>query len=53
VNFMSDDEVEGRLQATYGANYARLALIKLKYDPTNLFRVTQNIPPAAAARGFE
>jgi hypothetical protein len=48
VNFMSDDEVEGRLQATYGANYARLAVIKLKYDPTNLFRVTQNIPPAAA-----
>ena len=53
VNFMSDDEVEGRLQATYGANYAKLALIKLKYDPTNLFRVTQNIPPAAAARGSE
>ena len=50
---MSDDEVEGRLQATYGANYPKLATIKLKYDPTNLFRVTQNIPPAAAARGTE
>ena len=45
---MSDDEAEGRLQATYGAdNYARLAMVKMKYDPTNLFRVNQNIAPAA------
>jgi hypothetical protein len=28
VNFMFDDEVEGRLEATYGENYARLAAIK-------------------------
>jgi len=48
VNFMFDDEVQGRVQATYGANYARLAAIKAKYDPTNLFRVNQNIAPAAA-----
>ena len=48
VNFMFDDEVDGRLQATYGENYSRLAVVKAKYDPTNLFRVNQNIAPAAA-----
>ena len=47
VNFLMDDETEGRLQATYGENYARLAMIKAKYDPDNLFRVNQNIQPAA------
>jgi FAD/FMN-containing dehydrogenase len=48
VNFMMDDEVQGRVQATYGDNYARLASVKAQYDPDNLFRVNQNIVPAAA-----
>jgi hypothetical protein len=48
VNFMMDDEAEGRLEATYGENYPRLAAIKAKYDPKNLFRVNQNIKPNAA-----
>ena len=48
VNFMFDDEAEGRLKAAYGANYDRLAAAKAKYDPANLFRVNQNIAPAAA-----
>jgi FAD/FMN-containing dehydrogenase len=47
VNFMMDDEADGRLQATYGPNFARLAMVKAKYDPQNLFRVNQNIAPAA------
>lgn len=46
VNFMMD-EGEERIKATYRDNYARLASIKKKYDPTNLFRVNQNIKPAA------
>ena len=46
VNFMMDDEASGRLQATYGDNYERLATAKAKYDPANLFRVNQNIEPA-------
>jgi FAD/FMN-containing dehydrogenase len=45
-NFMMDDEAEGRLQATYGGNYARLADLKKKFDPGNLFHVNHNIRPA-------
>ena len=44
VNFMMDEGQE-RVQATYGDNYDRLLAIKNKYDPTNLFRVNQNIRP--------
>jgi FAD/FMN-containing dehydrogenase len=46
VNFMMDDEAEGRVQSSYGENYTRLASIKAKFDPDNLFRVNQNIEPA-------
>jgi FAD/FMN-containing dehydrogenase len=45
VNFLTQDEAE-RIPAAYGSNYERLAQIKRKYDPTNLFRVNQNIKPA-------
>jgi FAD/FMN-containing dehydrogenase len=48
VNFMMDDELEGRVQATYGDNYKRLASAKAKYDPTNLFQINQNIQPAVS-----
>ncbi len=47
VNFMMDEGQE-RVQATYRDSYARLAKIKRKYDAGNLFRVNQNIRPAAA-----
>lgn len=49
VNFMMDDEAVGRVEATYGENYARLRQIKARYDPGNLFRVNQNIAPATAS----
>ena len=45
VNFLMD-EGEDRIRATYGNNYDRLARIKKRYDPTNFFRVNQNIKPA-------
>jgi FAD/FMN-containing dehydrogenase len=47
VNFMMDDEGDARVKATYGDNYNRLAALKKKYDPANLFHVNQNIRPAA------
>ena len=40
------DEGEDRVRAAYGANYRRLAALKRKFDPTNLFRANQNVPPA-------
>ena len=49
VNFMMD-EGQDRVQATYRDNYDRLATIKEKYDPGNLFRVNQNIQPKSAAK---
>lgn len=46
VNFLGD-EGEARVRDAYpGATWDRLAAIKRRYDPTNLFRLNQNIPPA-------
>jgi FAD/FMN-containing dehydrogenase len=48
VNFLTQDEGD-RIKAAYGKNYQRLARIKGKYDPTNLFRANMNIRPLAYA----
>ncbi|MSM38433.1 MAG: FAD-binding protein [Geobacter sp.] len=44
INFLTRDESE-RIAFAYGATYSRLVEIKKKYDPTNLFRMNQNIKP--------
>ncbi len=45
VNFMTEEE-QDRVRAAYGNNYGRLAELKKQYDPSNLFRMNQNIAPA-------
>jgi hypothetical protein len=45
VNYEAEHDM-GRVQAAYSpAKYARLVAVKTAYDPTNLFRLNQNIPP--------
>jgi FAD/FMN-containing dehydrogenase len=52
VNYLGQEADEGpeRIKAAYGPErYARLVALKNKYDPTNLFRLNQNIKPSQAA----
>jgi FAD/FMN-containing dehydrogenase len=41
------EEKEDLVRAGYAGNYERLALLKAKYDPSNLFRMNFNITPAS------
>ncbi len=52
VNFLTGEETE-RVRAAYGDNYDRLVELKTRWDPSNLFRVNQNIQPATPTPGFE
>jgi hypothetical protein len=45
INFMDGDD-QTRIKANYRSNYERLAVVKAKYDPANLFHLNQNIQPA-------
>jgi FAD/FMN-containing dehydrogenase len=44
VNHLDAEEAT-RIRAAYSGNYDRLVALKNKYDPTNLFRMNQNIRP--------
>jgi FAD/FMN-containing dehydrogenase len=55
VNYLGQEEEEGRerIRAAYDpAVYGRLADLKRKYDPNNLFRMNQNIAPASSPFTF-
>lgn len=45
VNFLTEEEGDDRIRAAYGNNYERLAEVKSKWDPDNLFRMNKNIAP--------
>jgi FAD/FMN-containing dehydrogenase len=45
VNNLSADD-GGRVRDIWGVNYERLAQIKRRYDPGNVFRLNHNIDPA-------
>jgi len=49
VNFLGDEGEEAVRRAYPGSTWDRLAEIKAGYDPTNLFRLNQNVPPADGA----
>ncbi len=50
LNYLMD-EGDQRIRDSFGPNYARIAALKAKYDPTNLFRMNQNIKPAREGVG--
>lgn len=45
TNYQTEDQTKNALEQAYGRNYERLVALKKKYDPTNLFRLNQNIKP--------
>ena len=49
INFMPEDETD-RVEAAYGGSYHRLAELKRRYDPLNLFRMNQNVAPMESSR---
>jgi hypothetical protein len=44
VNFLTQEEAD-RVSSAYGTTYKRLVELKKRYDPTNFFRMNQNIKP--------
>ncbi len=46
VNFLMEEGAD-RIKATYGDNYAKLASIKGRYDPENVFHLNQNVAPVS------
>ena len=47
VNFLGDEGLERVREAYPGPTWDRLAAVKARYDPDNVFHMNQNVPPAA------
>ena len=45
VNFLTEDEGPERIAAALGRELSRLAEVKARWDPQNVFRTNRNIPP--------
>lgn len=52
VNFMPADEGY-RVPAAFGGNYDRLAALKHRFDPHNVFHINPNVPPAAPKQALK
>jgi FAD/FMN-containing dehydrogenase len=46
INFLTEEETGDRIAAAYGKNLSRLAEIKARWDPDNVFRMNKNIAPS-------
>jgi FAD/FMN-containing dehydrogenase len=46
INHFAPEDRPEKIRASYGENYARLRELKAVYDPSNLFKVNANVPPA-------
>jgi hypothetical protein len=49
VSWLDTDDRSDRVKMAYGPNFERLAALKRKYDPENMFRLNANVVPAASA----
>jgi FAD/FMN-containing dehydrogenase len=47
ANYQTELDRDERVEAAWGANYARLAALKARHDPDNVFRLNHNVTPAA------
>ena len=46
INFQTEDEGHGRIEAALGKGLQRLSELKANWDPQNVFRMNRNIKPA-------
>lgn len=48
INFLTEDEGDDRTRAAYRSNYDRLAAVKARWDPQNMFNANKNVTPRSS-----